>query len=93
MFPVHNRPGEIKYSIYIFCSFNKILALAGVAWWIEYQPVNRKVAGSIPSQGTCLGHGPRPQLGACERQPTYASLAHQCFSPSLSTFFPLSKSK
>ena len=30
-------------------------ALAGVAQWVEHQPVNQKVAGSIPSQGTCLG--------------------------------------
>ena len=45
------------------------LALAGVARWIEYQPVNQMVAGSIPSQGICLGCGPCPQLGAHERQP------------------------
>ena len=30
-------------------------ALAGVAQWIECQPVNQRVTGSIPSQGTCLG--------------------------------------
>ena len=35
-------------------------ALAGVAQWIECQPVNQKVAGSIPSQGTCLGCRPGP---------------------------------
>ena len=29
-------------------------ALAGVAQWIECLPVNQKVAGSIPSHGTCL---------------------------------------
>ena len=28
--------------------------LAGVAQWIEYQPVNQRVTSSIPSQGTCL---------------------------------------
>ena len=44
-------------------------ALTGVAQWIECQPVNRKVADLIPSQGTCLGCGPGPQLGAYERQP------------------------
>ena len=43
--------------------------LAGVAQWIEYQPVNQRVIGSIPSQGTSLGCGPGPQWGACERQP------------------------
>ena len=36
-------------------------ALAGVAQWIEYQPANQMVAGSIPSQGTCLGCRPGPQ--------------------------------
>ena len=27
----------------------------GVAQWIEHRPADQKVAGSIPSQGTCLG--------------------------------------
>ena len=40
---------------------NRTKALAGVAQWTEHQPVNRKVASSIPSQGTCLGFGPGPQ--------------------------------
>ena len=35
-------------------------ALAGVAQWIEYRPVNQRVTGSIPSQGTCLGCGLGP---------------------------------
>ena len=34
------------------------LALAGVAQWIVHWPANKKVAGSIPSQGTGLGCGP-----------------------------------
>ena len=67
------------------------LALAGEAQWIECWPVNGKVVSSIPSQGTCLGCGPDPQLGACERQPTNISLTQQCFCPSLSPFHPLSK--
>ena len=45
------------------------LAPAGVAQWIECRPVNQKVASSIPSQGTFLGCGPGPRLGALERQP------------------------
>ena len=45
------------------------MALAGVAQWIELWPANKKVAGWIPSQGTCLGCGPGPQKGVCERQP------------------------
>ena len=44
-------------------------ALAGVAQWIECQPVNQRVASSIPSQGAGLGCGPGPQLGARKRQP------------------------
>ena len=35
--------------------------LAGVAQWIERGPVNQKVTGSIPTQGTCLGCRPGPQ--------------------------------
>ena len=45
------------------------IALAGVAQWIECQPVNQRVTGSIPSQGTCLGCRPDPQYRVCERQP------------------------
>ena len=52
------------------------LALAGVAQWIEHWPVNQRVAGLIPSQGTCLGCGPGPHLGVCERQPIGVSLTH-----------------
>ena len=37
------------------------LAIAGVAQWTECQPTNSKVAGSIPSQSTCLGSWPGPQ--------------------------------
>ena len=36
-------------------------ALAGVAQWIERQPANQKVPGSIPSQGICLGCRSGPQ--------------------------------
>ena len=36
-------------------------ALADMAHWIEHLPVKQRVAGSIPSQGTCLGCGPGPQ--------------------------------
>ena len=36
-------------------------ALAGVAQWIEHRPVNQRITGSIPSQGTRLGCGPGPQ--------------------------------
>ena len=36
-------------------------ALASVAQWIECRPVNQRVTGLIPSQGTCLGFQPGPQ--------------------------------
>ena len=51
------------HSYFYFESY--LLALAGVALWIEHRPANQTVA----SQGTCLGCGPGPQLVACERQP------------------------
>ena len=43
--------------------------LAAVAQWIEHQPANQRVAGSIPCQGTSLGCGPGPLLGVREKQP------------------------
>ena len=43
------------------------IVLAGVAQWTECWPVNQKVAGLITGQGTGLGCGPGPRLGACER--------------------------
>ena len=39
----------------------KMDGLAGVAQWIECQPVNQRVTGWIPTQGTCLGCRPDPQ--------------------------------
>ena len=40
---------------------SKIYALAGVAQWIEFRPMNQRVTGSIPSNlGTCLGCRPCP---------------------------------
>ena len=40
-------------------------ALAGVAQWIEHQPLNQNGAGLIHIQGTCLDCGPGLQLRAC----------------------------
>ena len=37
------------------------LVLAGVAQWIEHRPVNQKVTGLNPDQGTCLGYKSGPQ--------------------------------
>ncbi|EPQ08114.1 Phosphatidylinositol 3-kinase regulatory subunit beta [Myotis brandtii] len=40
---------------------NETEALAGLAQWIERQPANRWVPGSIPAKGTCLGCRLDPQ--------------------------------
>ena len=47
-------------SMYIYIMnvyISTYIALADVAQWIERWPANQRVAGSIPSQGTCLGFG------------------------------------
>ena len=66
---------------------NTTTVLAGLAQWIEHQPVNQRVTGLIPSQGTCLGCKPGPHWGACEKQP------HIDVSFSLSFPSPTSKNK
>ena len=40
-----------------------LVTLAGVAQWIECQPVNWNTAGSNPSQGIWLGCGPGSSWG------------------------------
>ena len=45
----------------LFTKNKKVTALACIAQWIECPSVNQRVAGLIPSQGTCLGCGPSPQ--------------------------------
>ena len=62
---------EILALIFLFKVCN-ILALAGVAQWIECWSANQKVASSIPSQGTFLGCRPDPHLGVCKSQPHIA---------------------
>ena len=58
--------------------------------WLKCHPVNWKMVGSIPGQGTCLGCRFGPSQGECKRQLIDVSLSHQCFSPSLSPSLPLS---
>ena len=53
----------IGYLLTLFSNGPK-MALAGVAQWIEHWPTNLRVAGLIPSQGTCLGCGPGSQREA-----------------------------
>ena len=38
-----------------------VVALAGLTQWIEGKPANQQIAGSIPSEGTCLGCWQGPQ--------------------------------
>ena len=71
-------------------TFKCYLALAGVAQWIERQPVNQKVLGLIPSQGRFLGCGPGPQLGVRKRQQIDLSLTPDVSFP-LSSLPPLQK--
>ena len=42
-------------------------ALAAVAQWIECWPVNQRVTGSVPRQGTCLDCRPGPPVGDAQR--------------------------
>ena len=52
-FNFHNPDIEVWLGLMVKELFKKkIRTLAGVAQWIECQPVNQKVAGSVPSQGT-----------------------------------------
>ena len=61
-----------------------------MAQWVGRCPANRKHAGLISSQGTCLGYRPGPQLGSRRRQPINVSFLHWCFPPSLPPSLPLS---
>ena len=45
------------------------LALASMFQWIELGPVNQRVAGSMPLQGTCLGCGRVPSEGHAPEEP------------------------
>ena len=61
--------GKMMDSAGKLLSQNSLRIPAGVAHWIECQPVNKGVAGLIPSRGTCLGCRLGPQRGTRERQP------------------------
>ena len=49
---------------------------------------NKSINQFVPSQGTCLGCGPGPQLGAFRKQPIDVSLL---LSPSLSPSLKINK--
>ena len=67
--------------------FEFCLALARVAQWIEHQPGNQRVPGSIPIRAHAWVVGQVPSKGVPE------VTSHWCFSPSLSPSLPLSKNK
>ena len=54
----------LSFVLFKLC-INEIMcwALAGVAQRTDCRPVNLRVVGSIPSQGTCLGCGLGPSGG------------------------------
>ena len=60
-------------------------ALRGVAQRTECRPTKQRVAGLIPSQDRCLGCGPGPQQGACERQ-LHIDVSLPLFLPSFPSF-------
>ena len=80
------RKMQVKTTMHYQLTFIRIViikktrALAGVTQWIECQPVNQKVTGSIPSHGTCLDSGPGPQWGHVRGNHTVMFLS---LSPSL----------
>ena len=63
-------------------------ALAGVSQWIEHRPVNQRVTGWIPSQGTCLGCSQVSSKGHLRGNHTLVFLSLSFSLPS-----PLSKNK
>ena len=83
----------LKKGLLSFSRFfkNAEVAQTGVPQWVRHHPANLKVAGSIPSRGTCLGCEPGPWLGACERQPLCVSYID--VSPPLSLPSSFSKNK
>ena len=74
---------QIELLLKLCCIKLTKIALAGVAQWIECQPMNQRVTGSIPSQGTCLGCWPGPQLGCAGGNHTlmFLSLSFSLPSP------------
>ena len=52
-----------------------------MAQWIEHWPTDRRVAGSIPSQDTCLGCGAGPRVGTCKREEIDVFLTHHVSLP------------
>ena len=61
----------------------KSIVLTGVAQWVEHQPVNQRITGSIPSLGHMPGLQVRSPVGGAQEATTH------CFSPCISPSLPL----
>ena len=62
--PKKRQDWQWRLGIKLYRCYSKdevIIALAGVAQWIEHWPAYQMVADSIPSQGMYLGCRPDPQ--------------------------------
>ena len=67
---------SVTFAVVLSLSVKKCTpALAGRLSWSEHRPIHRKVAGSIPVQGTCLGCRFSPQSGHV-REATNQCLSH-----------------
>ena len=64
---------NILHIVNIF--LEQILALAGVAQWIEHWPMNQRVSGSIPSQAHAWVAGQVPSLRHVRGNHTLMSLS------------------
>ena len=62
-------------------------ALAGVAQWTECQPSDQSIAGSSPSQGTCLGGRSGPRLGSARGNHALMFLSLPSFSLKINKIF------
>ena len=71
---------EVTYQTFFWKEYCSPTSMAQL---VEGHPAKQKVVSSILDQGTCLGCGPSSQ-NLCKRQTIDVSLAHWCFSPSLS---------
>ena len=76
----------VCFLVIVLLKKKKIKPSPGWWLWVEHQPADQSVAGSIPSQGTCLGCGLGPWWGT-KRPP------HIDADVSLPLFLPSSLSK
>ena len=73
--------------------WHSLRVLEGVAQWIKCQPVDPQGHHFGSWSEHIPGLWARSPVGSVERQPVNVSLTYRCFSPSLSSSFPLSKNR